>query len=92
MASIDSERIHRIHNRVCEVRMNEQVGVKYMQAWEERIYDKEEARAKGVSVSDIARFMDEDESDIEKIADAVKEHPMADAEELYGVLFPEEEK
>ena len=49
VASIDSECIHRIHHRVCKVRTNEQVGVKYMQAWEERIYDKEEARAEGLA-------------------------------------------
>lgn len=49
VASIESERIHRIHKRVCKVRTNEQVGVRYMQAWEERIYDKEEAREEGFS-------------------------------------------
>lgn len=45
----DSEKEHRIHKRVCKVRTNEQVGVRYMQAWEERIYDKEEAREEGFS-------------------------------------------
>ncbi len=30
----ESEKEH----RVCKVRTNEQVGVRYMQAWEERIY------------------------------------------------------
>lgn len=48
-ASIASERIQRIHKRVCKVRTNEQVGVRYMQAWEERIYDKEEAREEGLA-------------------------------------------
>ncbi|MCC8162785.1 MAG: hypothetical protein LIO86_06390 [Lachnospiraceae bacterium] len=40
----NSERIHRIHKRVMEVRQNEKAGVKYMLAWEERYYDREEAR------------------------------------------------
>lgn len=30
--------------RVCKVRMNEEVGVKYMQAWEEKYYEREEGR------------------------------------------------
>jgi len=107
VASIESERIHRIHKRVCKVRTNEQVGVRYMQAWEERIYDKEEAReegmyihtislvksnlSKGVSVSDIAQFMDEAEDSIEKIADVIRSHPEADDEDLYSLIYPSEE-
>ena len=30
-----SERIRRIHERVCKVKSNEEMGVKFMQAWEE---------------------------------------------------------
>lgn len=43
----NSERIHRIHERVKEVRQNEKAGVKYMLAWEEKYYDREEAREEG---------------------------------------------
>lgn len=39
-----SQRIRQIHSRVCEVKSSEEVGVKYMQAWEEKYYEKEEAR------------------------------------------------
>lgn len=42
-----SERIRKIHERACKVRLSEEVGVKYMQAWEERYYDCEEARKDG---------------------------------------------
>lgn len=42
-----SERIMRIHERVCKVKESEKVGVKYMQAWEEKYYEKEEAREEG---------------------------------------------
>ena len=48
-AQSDSERIKRIHNRVCKVKANEEIGVKYMQAWEERIYDRQEAREEGLA-------------------------------------------
>lgn len=43
----DSERIRRIHERVCKVKTNEGVGVRYMQAWEEKYYEREEAREEG---------------------------------------------
>ncbi|MCC8164311.1 MAG: Rpn family recombination-promoting nuclease/putative transposase, partial [Lachnospiraceae bacterium] len=43
----DSERIRRIHDRVKEVRQNEEVGVRYMQAWEEKCYEREEGREEG---------------------------------------------
>lgn len=42
-----SERIRRIHARVCKVRASEEEGVKYMQAWEEKYYDRQEAREEG---------------------------------------------
>lgn len=42
-----SVRIHRLHQRVCKVKASEKVGVRYMQAWEERYYDREEGRNEG---------------------------------------------
>lgn len=44
-----SERIKRIHQRVCKVRTSEEIGVKYMQAWEEKYYEREEGREEGVT-------------------------------------------
>ena len=49
-ASTDSQRIKRIHRRVRKVRLSEEVGVKYMQAWEEKYYEKEEAREEGIKI------------------------------------------
>lgn len=45
----ESDRIRRIHERVRKVKASEEVGVKYMQAWEERYYDKQEAREEGLA-------------------------------------------
>ncbi len=44
-----SDRIRRIHNRVKKVKANEEIGVKYMQAWEEQYYAKQEAREEGLA-------------------------------------------
>ena len=49
-AGADSERIKRIHKRVCEVRHSEEVGGKYMQACEEKYYEKQEAREEGIKL------------------------------------------
>ncbi len=46
-----SDRIRRIHERVRQVRASEEVGVRYLQAWEEKYYEwergKEEGKAEG---------------------------------------------
>ena len=43
----DSALIRKIHERVCKVRRSEEMGVRYMQAWEEKIYERREAREEG---------------------------------------------
>ncbi len=43
-----SARIRRIHSKVCKVKASEEIGVKYMQAWEERYYAIQEARNQGL--------------------------------------------
>ena len=43
----DSQRIRRIHSHVCKVKSSEEIGVKYMQAWEEKYYEREEGREEG---------------------------------------------
>lgn len=45
---LESERVKRIHERVCKVRTSEEVGVKYLQAWEEKYFAKLEAREEGL--------------------------------------------
>lgn len=44
-----SNNIRRIHERVCKIKTNEEVGVKYMQAWEEKYFAMEEAREIGMA-------------------------------------------
>ena len=42
-----SERIKRIHREVRKVKESERMGVKYMQAWEEKALEREDGRAEG---------------------------------------------
>ena len=44
----DSAKIKQIHEQVKSIRLSEKMGMKYMQAWEERILDRQEARREGV--------------------------------------------
>ena len=44
---VKSERVRRVHDRVCRVKLSEEVGVKYMQAREEKYYEREEGRIEG---------------------------------------------
>ena len=78
-----SERIRRIHDRVRKVRYSEEVGVKYMQAWEEKYYEKEEARKEGLQeglqngarnkLKDQVKKKLEKGKTVEEIADALEE-------------------
>ena len=68
----ESQRMRRIHSRVCRVRTNEEIRVKYTQAWEEKYYDREEgwndhlnqriqkrlAKGKGLSHKPLLRSFD----------------------------------
>lgn len=82
-ASTDSQRIKRIHRRMRKVRLSEEVGVKYMQAWEERYYEREEGKEegahnklrelaakkyrKGMSVKEIAELLEESETTVQEL-------------------------
>ena len=74
-----SERIRRIHGRVRKVRNSEEVGVKYMQAWEEKYYEKEEARHEGFkegrkeALTDLLKKKLEKGKSVEEIAEALEE-------------------
>jgi hypothetical protein len=57
-AASESSRIHRIHERVQKVKANEEIGVKYMQAWEERYYDNLDARLEGKIEATIESILD----------------------------------
>ena len=47
-AESDSKRILKMHEKVEAIRANEEIGVKLMNAWEEKIYDREDGRQEGL--------------------------------------------
>ena len=47
VSGCESERIKEIHKRICRMKASEEIGVKYMQAWEEKIYELREAKEEG---------------------------------------------
>ena len=42
-----SERIQKMHIRICQIKASEKTEVKYMQSWEEKILIKQEGIAEG---------------------------------------------
>lgn len=47
-AQCTNSRIKEIHRRVSQIKSSEKIGVKYMQEWEERAYELQEAREEGI--------------------------------------------
>lgn len=47
-AQCSSSQIREIHRRVSQIKSSEKIGVKYMQEWEERAYELQEAREQGI--------------------------------------------
>ena len=82
--------VRRMHDRVCKVKVNEEIGVKYMQAWEEKYYEREEGReegrmntlvslvcrklAKGMEAAAIADMLEEEEDVIQDICNVAKRY------------------
>ena len=73
----DSDRIKRIHSQVCKAKKSEEVGIKYMQAWEELYYEREKGRQQMIinalqttkSVTQTAAILQLDEAEVKKIAE-----------------------
>lgn len=47
-----SEKIQKLHQRVQRIRSSEEMEVKYMQAWEEKIMEREEGRQEGKAIGE----------------------------------------
>lgn len=72
---VESDRIRRIHARVRKVKASEVVGIKYMQSWEEKYYEREEGRIEGARekmLELVAKKLEKGQS-VEEIADALEE-------------------
>lgn len=73
----ESEKIRHIHERVCEVKRSEEIGVKYMQAWEEKYYEREEGREEGIraKLKELVGKKLKKGKTAEEIADMLEEEP-----------------
>ena len=52
-----SERIKKIHEKVCRIRESEKAGIKYMQRWEEIAYAREEGRIYGKTEGELLKLI-----------------------------------
>lgn len=83
----DSDKIHRMQEMIESIRANEHVGVKFMNAWEEKILDRQEAHEEGRNegilegISKTALRMKEEGFEYEMISKITK-LPVEDIEKL----------
>ena len=71
-----SERIKKIHEKVCRIRKSEKAGIKYMQRWEELEYAKQDGREEGReegrkenALNTAKRMLEDGKLTMEKIAE-----------------------
>ena len=69
-----SERIQKMHRRVCRIKASEKTEVKYMQAWEEKLLERQKERREllrkmnhKMSIEEIADVLDMDVSEVKHI-------------------------
>ena len=43
----NSEKVQKLHQKICQLKANKQMEAKFMQAWEEKVLDRQEAYAEG---------------------------------------------
>ena len=67
-----SERIQKMHRRVCRIKASEKTEVKYMQAWEEKLLERQKRELlrkmnHKMSIEEIADVLDMDVSEVKHI-------------------------
>ena len=69
-----SEKVQELHRRVSEVKASEEFGVKYMQAWEEKLLERQKEKREllrkmnhKMSIEEIADVLDMDVSEVKHI-------------------------
>ena len=72
-----SERIQKMHRRVCRIKAREKTEVKYMQAWEEKLLERQKEKREllrkmnhKMSIEEIADVLD---MDVSKVKDIIEE-------------------
>ena len=72
-----SERIQKIHRRVCRIKASEKTEVKYMQAWEEKLLERQKEKREllrkmnhKMSIEEIADVLD---MDLSEVKDSIEE-------------------
>lgn len=99
--SCSTPRLQEIQSHVNIVKSSEEIGVKYMQEWEEKILEKRKARAEGEDLRliklikkkiqksknliQIADELEETPESIQILYDCVKEHLQQDNEDIYDI-------
>ncbi|MCI9597624.1 MAG: Rpn family recombination-promoting nuclease/putative transposase [Firmicutes bacterium] len=68
-----SETIRWMHDKIRSIKSSEEVGIKFMNAWEEKILERQEARAEGLREGILAGQTEEREQGIRKMIELCRE-------------------
>lgn len=68
-----NERVRKIHECVNKIKSSEEMGVKYMQTWEEKVIERQEGKAEGKAEAIIDLLMD-----VGTVSDDLRERIMAE--------------
>jgi predicted transposase/invertase (TIGR01784 family) len=68
----ESEKIQEIHKRIQNIKKNEEVGVRYMQAWEELAYEREEGYEDGRKIGRSEGRLEERKEGIQNLIEALR--------------------
>ena len=71
------ERIGRLHEIVAEIKASDEIGVKYMNAYEERMHDIQEAREQGEEIGRSEGLAEGEASKAREMAKALKDKGVA---------------
>ncbi len=72
-----SDKVRHLKESVQIIQADEDMGVKYMQAWEERVWDRQEGREEGMEqkLIQLIELKLKKGQSVEQIADALEETP-----------------
>ena len=68
----NSEKVQELHRKICQLKANKQMEAKFMQAWEEKVLERQEAYEEGKQVGE-ERGTDRERQEVAKLCGRLME-------------------
>ena len=73
----NSEKVQELHRKICQLKANKQMEAKFMQAWEEKVLERQEAYEEGKQVGE-ERGTDRERQEVAKLCGRLMERAITD--------------